>query len=51
MKIRYKTKYDFDPQKAMALRQEWWEQGNQEGWNFLFYHDIKTPTFQGGAGG
>lgn len=47
MKIRYKTKYDFDPQKAMMLRQHWWEQGNREGWKFLFYHDIKIPFFQG----
>jgi glyoxylase-like metal-dependent hydrolase (beta-lactamase superfamily II) len=43
MKIKYKTKYDFDPDKAMKLRQQWWEQGNKEGWKFLFYHDIKTP--------
>jgi glyoxylase-like metal-dependent hydrolase (beta-lactamase superfamily II) len=50
MKIRYKTKYDFDPQKAMMLREEWWEQGNREGWNFLFYHDIKTPNYQGKGG-
>jgi glyoxylase-like metal-dependent hydrolase (beta-lactamase superfamily II) len=47
MKIRYKTKYDYNPEKAMTLRHKWWEQGNREGWNFLFYHDIKTPTFQG----
>jgi glyoxylase-like metal-dependent hydrolase (beta-lactamase superfamily II) len=44
MKIRYKTKYDYDPDKAMLLRKEWWEQGNKEGWKFLFYHDIKTPV-------
>jgi glyoxylase-like metal-dependent hydrolase (beta-lactamase superfamily II) len=44
MKIRYKTKYDHDPDKAMQLRQQWWEQGNKEGWKFLFYHDIKTPV-------
>lgn len=44
MKIRYKTKYDFDPDKAMQLRQQWWEQGTKEGWTFLFYHDIKTPA-------
>ncbi len=43
MKIKYKTKYDFDPGKAMNLRNQWWEQGNKEGWKFLFYHDIKTP--------
>jgi len=46
MKVRYKTKYDFDPEKAMTLRNQWWEQGNKEGWQFLFYHDIKTPTFK-----
>ncbi len=46
MKIKYKTKYDFDPEKAMQLRQQWWDEGNKEGWTFLFYHDIKTPTFK-----
>ena len=46
MKIKYKTKYDFDPNKAMRLRQQWWEQGNKEGWEFLFYHDIKTPVWK-----
>jgi glyoxylase-like metal-dependent hydrolase (beta-lactamase superfamily II) len=45
MKIRYKTKYDFEPEKAVAYRQEWWEKGNKEGWTFLFYHDIKTPVY------
>lgn len=45
MKIKYKTKYDFNPDKAMQLRQQWWEQGNKEGWQFLFYHDIKTPLW------
>lgn len=44
MKIKYKTKYDFNPDKAMELRRQWWEQGNKEGWKFLFYHDIKTPV-------
>ena len=47
MKIRYKTKYDFNPNKAMQLRQQWWEQGSREGWTFLFYHDIKTPYVKG----
>lgn len=46
MKIRYKTKYDYDPDKAMNLRREWWQQGSDEGWTFLFYHDIKTPIFK-----
>jgi glyoxylase-like metal-dependent hydrolase (beta-lactamase superfamily II) len=45
MKVRYKTKYDYEPEKAMQLRMEWWERGNKEGWTFLFYHDIKTPLY------
>jgi glyoxylase-like metal-dependent hydrolase (beta-lactamase superfamily II) len=44
MKVRYKTKYDFDPEKAMQLRQQYWAQGDKEGWIFLFYHDIKNPV-------
>lgn len=44
MKIRYKTKYDFDPDKAMHLRRDWWRKGNEEGWTFLFYHDIKSAS-------
>jgi glyoxylase-like metal-dependent hydrolase (beta-lactamase superfamily II) len=46
MKVRYKTKYDFNPDLAMQLRQQWWQRGNEEGWTFLFYHDIKTPSFR-----
>jgi len=48
MKVRYKTKYDFDPEKAMNLRLQWWEEGNREGWTFLFYHDINCPYFKKG---
>lgn len=46
MKVRYKTKYDFNPDKALQLRQQWWEKGNKEGWTFLFYHDLKTPFYR-----
>ena len=46
MKIRYKTRYDHDPEKAMQLRQQWWQQGSEEGWKFLFYHDISKPVFK-----
>jgi glyoxylase-like metal-dependent hydrolase (beta-lactamase superfamily II) len=46
MKVRYKTKYDFNPDKAMQLRQQWWKEGNDEGWTFMFYHDIKTPAYK-----
>ena len=44
MKSRFIAKYDFDGKKCMELRQQWWEQGQKEGWTFLFYHDIKTPS-------
>jgi len=45
MKSRFVAKYDFDGKKAMELRQQWWEKGREEGWNFLFYHDVKTPVY------
>lgn len=47
MKHRFVAKYDYDGKKASALRQEWWERGRQEGWTFLFYHDIKSPVVHG----
>lgn len=43
MKNRFVAKYDFDGKKAMELRQKWWKEGHEQGWTFLFYHDIKTP--------
>ncbi len=45
MKNRFKTKYDFDPAKAMEIRQQWWKKGEEEKWAFLFYHDITYPIF------
>ena len=45
MKSRFVAKYDYDGKKAMELRQQWWEEGKQEGWNFLFYHDVKMPVY------
>ena len=45
MKHRFVAKYDFDGKKAMELRREWWEKGEQEKWTFLFYHDVKNPVF------
>lgn len=47
MKSRFVAKYDLDGKKAMELRQQWWKQGGEEGWTFLFYHDVKTPMFDG----
>lgn len=46
MKNKFVAKYDFDGRKSMELRQQWWEQGDAEHWNFLFYHDIKIPSFK-----
>ena len=43
MKIKYVAKYDYDGKKAMQLREQYAEQGKAEGWEFLFYHDVKTP--------
>jgi glyoxylase-like metal-dependent hydrolase (beta-lactamase superfamily II) len=45
MKSRFVAKYDYDGKKAMELRQEWWQKGQDEGWTFLFYHDVKTPVY------
>lgn len=45
MKNKFIAKYDFDGRKCMELRQQWWLQGEEEKWTFLFYHDIKTPVF------
>lgn len=46
MKHRFVAKYDFDGKKATALRKKWWEEGRNANWNFLFYHDIKSPVFK-----
>ncbi|ANI90307.1 MBL fold metallo-hydrolase [Arachidicoccus ginsenosidimutans] len=46
MRKRYIAKYDFDGRKCMELRQQWWTQGEQEKWTFLFYHDVKSPMFK-----
>ncbi len=46
MKSRFVAKYDYDGKKCMELRRQWWEEGAQKQWTFLFYHDIKTPVFR-----
>jgi hypothetical protein len=45
MKSRFVAKYDHDGKRSMELRQEWRKKGEEEQWQFLFYHDIKTPYF------
>ncbi len=47
MKSRFIAKYDYDGKKCMELRQQWWQQGQQEKWIFLFYHDVKNPVWRG----
>jgi glyoxylase-like metal-dependent hydrolase (beta-lactamase superfamily II) len=44
LKMKYVAKYDFDGKKAMTLRAQFAEKGRAEGWQFLFYHDVKTPV-------
>ncbi len=46
LKTRFINKYDFDGKLAADLRSKWLKQGTEEGWIFLFYHDIKTPVYQ-----
>ena len=46
MKHRFVAKYDYDGKKAMELRRTWWEQGQEEKWTFLFYHDVKNPIVE-----
>lgn len=46
MKSKFIAKYDYNGKKCMMLRQQWWEQGKNEGWTFMFYHDIKTPFYK-----
>lgn len=45
MKSRFVAKYDYDGKRSMELRQEWWQKGAEERWNFLFYHDIHSPMY------
>jgi len=44
MKMKYVAKYDYDGKKALAIREKYAAQGKQEGWKFLFYHDVKCPV-------
>ena len=46
MKSKFVAKYDYDGKKCMELRQQWWQDGISKHWQFLFYHDIKTPVFK-----
>lgn len=46
LKTKFIAKYDYDGKKAAILRAEWWETGIREKWQFLFYHDIKTPIYK-----
>jgi glyoxylase-like metal-dependent hydrolase (beta-lactamase superfamily II) len=46
MKSRFIAKYDYDGKKCMELRKQWWKQGKEEQWTFLFYHDIKSPVYE-----
>jgi len=44
MKSKFVAKYDYDGKKCMQLRQEWWQEGQEKHWTFLFYHDVKASV-------
>ena len=46
LKTRYMAKYDWDGRKCMELRQTYLQQGTEEHWTFLFYHDVQTPYYK-----
>ena len=46
MKSKFVAKYDYDGKRAMQLRQQWRQEGQEQGWTFLFYHDIRTPAYK-----
>lgn len=46
MKHKFIAKYDFDGKLSMEHRTRWWTEGRENRWTFLFYHDIKTPSFK-----
>jgi len=46
MKNKFIAKYDYDGKLCMELRQQWWQQAQDEHWTFLFYHDIATPVLK-----
>jgi len=47
MKSKFVAKYDYDGKKCMQLRQQWWQEGQEAHWTFLFYHDVKSPVYNG----
>lgn len=46
LKTRYIAKYDYDGKRSMEMRQHYAHQGKEEGWKFLFYHDVQLPVGQ-----
>ena len=46
MKSKFVAKYDYDGKKCMELRQQWWKEGQEQHWTFLFYHDIQSPIWK-----
>ncbi len=46
MKNKFIAKYDYDGRKCMELRKQWRQQGEEEKWTFLFYHDLKNPIYK-----
>ena len=48
---RFLAKYDFDPKKAMLMREEYAKKAADEGWTCLFYHAKDKPISKIGFDG
>ncbi len=48
MKHRFVAKYDHNGKLAAELRKQWWEEGREKKWKFLFYHDIRAAVWTEG---
>jgi glyoxylase-like metal-dependent hydrolase (beta-lactamase superfamily II) len=44
LKVRYVAKYDYDGKLAAQLREQYLERGKKEVWQFMFFHDVRTPV-------
>ncbi len=43
MQRKFVAKYDFDGKRSAALRQQYTQEGLENDYTFLFFHDLKTP--------
>jgi len=46
LKFQVAFKNDFDGRKALEARQKWEEEGKQQQWTVLLYHDMENPIIK-----